>query len=785
MDEVDAFLASDEDVDAFLSDDADPLLDPKPRYDDFIGPDIGTEEIGRVRGTVAQRAMNALAKMKAGSKLEPDEADAVRQMLGENAKTPAERLRTAEREGRTPLPKAQAMALGNTLTAGMGQRVGELLKPVGDAFGDAIGIGHDKRSIAEQTRKGATDHPGTTAAYGFLGRVGAGAMAGNTYTGQAVSGAAQGYNDAGPGVLDKIVGTGAGALAGVVGKGIGDYAPAELHRLAQKAKGGAGKGMESLARLLGFNGPKLSSQADDGAALAHQMTDFVPPDSPDVQLGRQMEDELRRMANSPRTAEEYTAGRTLPEAFDDIARDVNAVGKGNVRPGDWQPVPKEKVDMEALERLTRRQNLDDYYRHKAEMDELNAEIAKKAEMADTVANKQHRISSGNPVAPDAATKAARPGAADPATQVMSPDDVGQLKQRALMDNIAKVQDIQPYDSGLPIENWSAAPRKQKNAFDVIAQADNLGAPPAQPAAPVSTIDPRRQKIIDAQMAHPEALAAFDVPDAVAQEARAQSRAPNPVRFKNKQEAWNKLRDTAGIDGGDTSAADAAYERFLRGEGPKPPPFEGGHLDRINQLLNLEGDKRVSGAREAFDRLTKGRRSFDDINTAIRELKDVPGFEGLRIPDDAQEAMINKGAAAADASFDFGANVDPRKGERGFDGLGALAGYYGIKKGVDTAKAAAPMVGQLGQSMQQSARQSLSPDAMARRAVSDPAIILQLVREGGVLGAAAQSMLAALQAGDQAGLKARAALLGTMPEFRQKFAQGTAGQGPAMSAASGF
>jgi hypothetical protein len=630
MDEVDAFLASDEDVDAFLADDVDPNLGPYGT----IGPQISPAALQRAQNfSVSERALLALQKMQKGQRPEADEIDALDQAMRQNKMSTSERLREEEARSRPPVMKAQAMALGNALTAGMGQRAGEMLKPVGDAFGDAIGVGHDPKSIAQQSVEGKRAYPKMSSKYDLLGRVGAGAMAGNTYTGQAISGAAQGYNDAGPGVLDKIVGTGAGALAGVVGKGLGDYAPGELYRLAQKAKGGAGKGMESLARLLGFNGPKLSSQADDGAALAHEMTDFVPPDSPDVQLGRQMEDELRRMANSPRTAEEYTAGRTLPEAFDDIARDVNAVGKGNVRPGDWQPVPKEKADLEALERLARQGRVDDYYRRKAEMDAVNSEIA------DTVANKQHVIKSGNPVAADAPTNA-KPGAVGgEATAVMSPDDVGQLKQRALMDNIAKAQEIQPYDSGLPIENWSAAPRKPKNAIDVIAQADNLGAPPSPPAAPATPIDPRRQKIIDAQMANPEALAAF--------------------------------------------------------------------------------------------------------------------------------------------------GVDPRKGERGFDGFGALAGYYGIKKGVDTAKAAAPMVGQLGQSMQQSARQSLSPDAMARRAVSDPAIILQLVREGGVLGAAAQSMLAALQSGDQAGLKARAALLGTMPEFRQKFAQGTAGQGPAMSAASGY
>jgi hypothetical protein len=121
------------------------------------------------------------------------------------------------------------------------------------------------------------------------------------------------------------------------------------------------------------------------------------------------------------------------------------------------------------------------------------------------------------------------------------------------------------------------------------------------------------------------------------------------KIGTKKSAWDAIKEAGGIDDYDAARADAAYERWLAGKGPKPEPFEGGHFDAINQLLDLKGTNRVSGGREAFDKLTRGTRTWDQIDNVIEELRQVPGLEKLRLPDAIQEAL-------ADTSFEFGANV---------------------------------------------------------------------------------------------------------------------------------
>lgn len=129
--------------------------------------------------------------------------------------------------------------------------------------------------------------------------------------------------------------------------------------------------------------------------------------------------------------------------------------------------------------------------------------------------------------------------------------------------------------------------------------------------------------------------------------------PRGPAIQSKKTAWSQLKEAGGIDDYDASRADAAYERWLAGKGPKPPPFEGGHFDEINRILDLKGAARVSGGREAFDKLTRGARRWDQIDDAIEQLRTVPGLKNIRLPNAASEAM-------SDASFDFGANAGAAK-----------------------------------------------------------------------------------------------------------------------------
>lgn len=285
----------------------------------------------------------------------------------------------------------------------------------------------------------------------------------------------------------------------------------------------------------------------------------------------------------------------------------------------------------------------------------------------------------------------------------------------------------------------------------VVGADELG---VEPPAAAGDVAAKRQRIIDAQLDNPEALAAFGQPDA-------RPSGANPLRFKSKQEAWQKLKEASGIDGVDSSTADAAYERWMRGEGPKPPPFEGGHFDAINQLLDLSGPNRVSGAREAFDKLTKGRRSFDNINTAIRELSEVPGFDKLRLPDDAQEAMVNKGAG----DFDFGFNADPKKNQRGFGLLEMMATLGGLGAAKPGIKAA----GTIGRAAQKFGAEMASPESLAKSWLADPSLLRPLAQRQDQLGAGARFVLEGLNDAGADGLKARMFVLQTQPWFRAMFA----------------
>jgi N6-adenosine-specific RNA methylase IME4 len=112
------------------------------------------------------------------------------------------------------------------------------------------------------------------------------------------------------------------------------------------------------------------------------------------------------------------------------------------------------------------------------------------------------------------------------------------------------------------------------------------------------------------------------------------RPPRPPRFADLGEAWREILHESGVDDYDCARADAAYAR-----GERLGPYPGGHLDEVNRLLDLAGDDRCSGGREAFDRLMGRSRFWSDALAAIPALRTIPGLERLRLPE-AVEAELH-------------------------------------------------------------------------------------------------------------------------------------------------
>jgi SPP1 gp7 family putative phage head morphogenesis protein len=117
------------------------------------------------------------------------------------------------------------------------------------------------------------------------------------------------------------------------------------------------------------------------------------------------------------------------------------------------------------------------------------------------------------------------------------------------------------------------------------------------------------------------------------------------KFGSKEEALRKLLDEAGLDiPKDFGAADAAFRRWRetnpKHRGPRPV-YTGGELDSVNRELSLEGDKRVSGLLDAFERLTRNVKSWSDPKVAktIEVLREVPGLETLRLPADVMREQL--------------------------------------------------------------------------------------------------------------------------------------------------
>jgi GGDEF domain-containing protein len=114
-------------------------------------------------------------------------------------------------------------------------------------------------------------------------------------------------------------------------------------------------------------------------------------------------------------------------------------------------------------------------------------------------------------------------------------------------------------------------------------------------------------------------------------------------------------------------------KFWRKERPAPFPENDDPLAGISEELGLKGDDRVSSPAEAWDLLTKREgnpRSWETVEKILPLMRQIPGLENMRLPDDVIE---QRAATLADVEADLmgavinddGVLVDEETGEKLF------------------------------------------------------------------------------------------------------------------------
>jgi len=114
-------------------------------------------------------------------------------------------------------------------------------------------------------------------------------------------------------------------------------------------------------------------------------------------------------------------------------------------------------------------------------------------------------------------------------------------------------------------------------------------------------------------------------------------------FKSKKDAFRQIADASGVDD---------FSKQSR---------EAGHFDEIERLVG----RKVKGTEDAFDALvaasakkrgkSRGTKDWEDVQTAIRELRKIDGLEDLQLPQAVQEAIL---PVEKEPSFNFGFNQKP-------------------------------------------------------------------------------------------------------------------------------
>lgn len=123
---------------------------------------------------------------------------------------------------------------------------------------------------------------------------------------------------------------------------------------------------------------------------------------------------------------------------------------------------------------------------------------------------------------------------------------------------------------------------------------------------------------------------------------------DPKTFTNYDKAFGEVMAASfpGGEGGPSVIEDARLGSARKGLGPMPGPFESGTFDTINQLLDLKGDQRVKGTRDAFARLmARGNGTMvERAEFAIKHLREVEGLDGLHLPDEMIQQQVEQRAA---------------------------------------------------------------------------------------------------------------------------------------------
>lgn len=119
--------------------------------------------------------------------------------------------------------------------------------------------------------------------------------------------------------------------------------------------------------------------------------------------------------------------------------------------------------------------------------------------------------------------------------------------------------------------------------------------------------------------------------------------------RSRDGAYRAIQQASGIDDHDFAQADQAYREWKAGKGkrgrPKPPPWRGGQLDAFE--VDLKRGKHFSSLLEAFEHASRGAQTWRDLEPVLALLRDVPGFEDARFPEEVYNRHLQHEAELAD------------------------------------------------------------------------------------------------------------------------------------------
>lgn len=140
--------------------------------------------------------------------------------------------------------------------------------------------------------------------------------------------------------------------------------------------------------------------------------------------------------------------------------------------------------------------------------------------------------------------------------------------------------------------------------------------------------------IDARRAQ-QAIADTDKAARVDQRADALPKSPDAT--------LRTLLDANGITDHDSAAADQAYRVWKAGgrKGPKPASNLGGMLDSFDAVKDKPGS--ASSLLEAWEKQTKGAKTWRDLDTARQMLAEALGVDEIRLPDDVVQRHVSQDA----------------------------------------------------------------------------------------------------------------------------------------------